>query len=339
LQVHIYVILIPILLLMAAFFAASEASLFSISRAQLETLRSSRPYLYRCIQRLTLKPDALLSTIIVGNECLNILIGTVVAVLIQFHFQDLPAHLIIVASVLVSSALLLTFSEVLPKVIAFRMPLLTVQLLAYPMAFAHKALSPLRKIFLTVSQQVIRLFGIEPKPPAVVNEKDFLTLVEVGAESGSLENDEKTLIRNVFNFTDTTAASVMTPWEQVIWVPSNMNTEKAISELKSHQFSRIPVVSAKNNRVLGVLHAKELLKQMLSEDTKQLSGSVLQSSFAPYFVSTHKKISALFREFKFKKTHMAVIVDEYGKHLGIVTLEDVLNALFKTQEEPKGKTL
>jgi putative hemolysin len=321
-----------LLLCTAAIFAASEASLFSLSRAQLETLRESRPNVYRHIRQLILAPEALLSSTIIGNECVNIMIGTFVTGLLEYHYSQLDDRLTIILSVLISSALLLTFSEILPKVIAFRAPVLVAPAVVYPMTAAHILLTPFRKVFLGISTGILRIFAVHPTAPTPISEKDFLTLVEVGAESGSLDRDEKEMIFNVFNFSDRTVTTVMTPWDRVFYLSDQSTLDEVVDAVKRKMFSRIPVVSAKDNRVAGILYTKELLKILLSDERNQ-KASVKEAMFPPYIVSSHKQISKLFREFKLKKVHMALVVDEFGKQLGVVTLEDVLNALFQTHRK------
>ncbi|MBI4404817.1 MAG: DUF21 domain-containing protein [Deltaproteobacteria bacterium] len=331
--IHVSVVVIPLILFFAGVFAASEASLLSLSRSQLESLRSARPNLYRRIRALVYQPDALLATFVIGNEFLNILIGTLVAEFLQSHFHSSRYEILILGSVLLSSSLTLLFSEVLPKIIAFRMPALVASVAVYPIGAAHWLLTPIRKIFLKMSGKIISVLGIHPAPPSAVNEKDFLTLVEVGAESGSLEKEEKELIFNVFTFSDLTVSSVMTPWSKVSCVLDSLSPEQVLAAIKNKTFSRIPVLSEENSRVIGILYIKELLKLLLNPGSMRERHVLRKAVFPPYVVSTHKKISKLFGEFKFKKVHMALVVDEFGRHIGIVTLEDVLNALFRIQRK------
>lgn len=328
--IHIHLVLIPFLLLLTAIFAASEAALFSLSRTQLETIRLSRPATYERIRRLVERPDALLSTIIVGNECLSIMIGTLTTSYLSSSYPELKSGFLIAASVIASSVMILTTSEILPKVLAFRLPVLLASILSVPMSGFHFVLAPVRKIFLFVSQQICRLFGIESGTPTAVNEKDFLMLVEVGAESGSLNRDEKEMIANVFHFSDRSVASVMTPWNKVFCISEKLPVREILDRVKSNPFSRIPLVSETDSRVVGILYTKELLKFLVENPDSQSPEALQSAIFLPYIVSSHKKISKLFREFKLKKVHIALVVDEYGKHLGVVTLEDLLNALFQT---------
>ena len=329
--IPVQLLFIPLLLLLSGVFACAEASLFSLTRAQLESLRGQKPGAYTRIRYLIFHPEELLSTLIIGNECVNILTGTLVATVVEY-ITGSTSMAVVIASILASSLLLLTCSEILPKIIAFRLPALMASLLAYPTTWLHAVTSPLRNVFLAISRAIIRRFGIQPNPPSAVSEQDFLTLVEIGAESGSLDREEKDMIFNVFRFSDQPVAAVMTPWAKVFKVSQTENIDEIMRAIGSQRYSRVPVVSRGDERVVGILYVKELLRSLTESDPAKRRELLRQAVFPPYIVSTHKKISRLFREFKLKKIHFALVVDEYGKQLGVVTLEDLLNALFRTQQ-------
>ena len=293
-------------------FAAGEASLFSLSRIQLESIKNSKPSLYRRIRELIQKPEGLLSTLIIGNECVNILIGTFVATLLQLHFNTLDTKWLAVISVLVSTLLLLVFSEILPKVLGFRLPVLTASILVYPASWAHFLFSPFRKIFVSISGEILKLFHIKNSSSTALSEKDLLNLIEVGEESGSLDQDEKQMIFNVFKFSDRSVQSVITPWSKVFRLDEGCTVTEALTQVRKNTFSRIPVISQKDQSVIGILYTKELLKLLLDSQVSVDTEALKKATFPPYFVSSHKKISRLFREFKQKKIHMALVVNEYG---------------------------
>ncbi|NBX93871.1 MAG: HlyC/CorC family transporter [Proteobacteria bacterium] len=331
--IHIYLVLIPLLLFLAAVFAAAEASLFSLSQTQLDSLRDSRPGTYRAIHSLIRRPEELLSTVIVGNEVLSVLVGTFVVSLLEFYFGGTDETLMSLFSVLISTLLLLIFSEILPKILAFRIPVIIASVLVYPATWLHLALTPLRSVLQATAKSIIRFFRININPPSAITEKEFLTLVEVGAETGTLEREETEMIYNVFHLSDLAVSSVMTPWSKVFQIESTLSIPDILNRVRSHTFSRIPVVSGSDKHLVGILYTKELLKLLVNSPEEKQGDILSQAIFPPYYVSTHKKISKLFRELKTKKIHIAIVVDEYGKHLGVVTLEDVLNALFRTQNK------
>lgn len=324
--------LIPLLLVIAAIFAASEASLFSLSRTQLEAIRMEKPALYRRIRALVQKPEGLLSTLIIGNETVNILIGTLVVTLLETKFEGLTDRSVIFLSVFICSLLGLICSEVLPKIIAFRLPILTASILVYPASWAHYLFTPARRVFLYITRRILHLLNIRTTSQTALSEKDLLTLIDVGAESGSLDIDEQQLIKNVFQFTDRPVSSVMTPWDKVFTIQESMGIEEVLNAVRQKTYSRIPVLAKEGNRIIGILYTKELLRLLLAPTLQSQADALSRAIFPPYIVSSHKTVSRLFREFKAKKMHIALIVDEFGRQTGIATLEDLLNALFQTRK-------
>lgn len=336
--VHIYYLLIPVCLILAALIAASEASLFSLTRPQLEQLESTRPSLHKRIRNLIHRPESLLSTLIIGNEVVNILISSFIATLVQLNFSHWDEKFILLFSIFVSSTLLLTVSEILPKIVAFRLPVLVASFLVFPTSGMHSILTPLRNIFLFISERILKLFKIRSQSSSPISEKEFLTLVEAGAESGSLESEEKDMIYNVFLISDQPVSSIMTPWNSVFTLPEGLTTKEVLTKVREKTYSRIPVVT-KSDHVVGILYTKELLKLLLDNDPTNDESAIKQATFPPYIVSTHKRISKLFREFKQKKVHIALVVDEYGRYHGVITLEDILNKLFQGKHKAEGKTV
>lgn len=335
--VHIYYILIPIFLVVAALFAATEAALFSLTASQLEQLKNTRASLSKRIRALIQKPESLLSTLIIGNETISVLISGFVVTLIELHFSNWGEKQITLVSILISSSLLLTVSEILPKIVAFRLPVLAASFLVYPATWMHTLFTPLRNVFLMLSERILRLLKIRATAKGALSEKEFLTLVEAGAESGSLDSVEKEMIYNVFQISDQPVSSIMTPWDAVFTLPEGLSTDEALVKVREKTYSRIPVLS-KTSHVLGILYTKELLKLLLDKDPSNDEDAIRRATFPPYIVSTHKRISKLFREFKQKKMHIALVVDEYGRYLGVITLEDILNTLFQTRRKAEVKS-
>jgi len=265
------------------------------------------------------------------------LVGTFVVTLIEFYFESWSESATAFTALITSTFLLLFFSEILPKVVAYRLPVITASILAYPASWVHVFLTPARKLLQAIAKKILTVFKFNVSPQAALTEKEFLTLVEVGAETGSLERQETQMIYNVFHLSDLPVSSVMTPWKSVFYLKSNQTFEEIIDKVRSRPLSRIPVVSSKDGHLVGILYTKELLSLLADgpeQKTKEEKEEALgRAVFPPYYVSTHKKISRLFREMRNKKVHMAVVVDEYGKHLGLVTLEDILNTLFRSSKK------
>lgn len=333
--IQLELVLLPPLLVLSALFAATEAALFSLSRPQLEALRETRPATHRLIRSLLQRPETLLTTIVVGNEVLNIMIGTLVTTLIDGAFPALGTKWLVLFSVVGSAGALLLVSEVPPKIIAFRFPVFVATLFAYPISILEVALRPIRYVFAAVSRGVLRILGVKNVGMSTLSERDLRTLFDAGEESGTLDNEEKQLILNVFKFSDTTVSSILTPWDKVFTVNDDLSPEKLLQRVSGAGFSRVPYISAKDGHVRGILYAKQLLRLLKPRSEAEGAEILGRAVLPPFIVSTHKKVARLFREFKMKKVHFALVVDEYGKYLGVVTLEDVLVSLLRTNKPPK----
>jgi putative hemolysin len=312
--------------LFAAIFAAAEASILSLSRIQLDYLKNKRPSVYTRIRMLIFKPENFLSTLIIGNEFLNILLPTFITTQLEHNFTWKNEKWLIVSSVISSAGLLLLFSEIFPKMLAFKFPINVATLLSYPLSWVHFLLTPLRVIFLVFSNRILRLFGIRPPRPSTIDEKDFLTLVEIAEETGSVDETEKQRIVNVFQFSDTPVSVMMTPWSKVFHLEDTSNRDEVISKIRQQSFSRIPIFSSRDKKVLGILYTKELLKLLVATEGHPHS-DWKSAILPPYVVTEHQKASKLLTDFKQKKVHIALVVNEFGKHVGIITLEDILNSL------------
>ena len=316
------------LLLLAGFFALAEASLFALTRYQLESLRQSR-FVYQRIAKLLEHPEELLSTLVISNELVSVGLGTLFTMLLRLHWELSPVQTALL-SILTSACLLLTVSEIIPKVFAFRFPKHVSMVVAYPLSSLYLLLTPLRSVLLAISRLFLQAWHLPVGLPPSVGERDLLTLIELGAQSGSLEQEETSLIANVFQFSDVSVQSLMTPWNKTITIPSGLSPELMLERIRAISYSRIPVWDSPTRSVTGVLHTKTLLKLLLS-DAEDKSGLLTEAILPPHFVGGRKKAARLFREMQKRHIHLSIVVDDLGKPVGIVSLEDILNALFRLQ--------
>jgi putative hemolysin len=160
-----------------------------------------------------------------------------------------------------------------------------------------------------------------------LKESDFLLMLEEGQREGAVHASEVELIKNVFEFDDTTVAQVFTPIAQVRSVPITTTIRQALASLRGQRFSRIPVTSKNRRDIIGVLYSKDLSRAKL--ENNNMEDPVTELMLDPIFVSPTMKLNALFRRFKQQKTHMAVVQKTPGEALGIITMNDVLDVLFE----------
>ncbi len=335
-------ILFLALICVSAFMSASEVALFSLSRFQLRALKERFRPSHKRIKRLTGDPGGLLVTILVGNELVNIAISAMIATSVAraawvegLHTSLLPATpdwaFQTVVGTLIAAPILLILCEITPKVIAARANQMVAPLVSGPMSAFYDFLRPLRFVLSRISQLVAGMGrnGGARNPPHknhVLKEEEFLSMLEEGHKEGAIDESEMELIRNVFELDDATAREVMTPLGLVFTLPASAPVSAGLAALKSEKYARIPVIGASRKQVVGVLYAKDLLRAKLDPDRATVPLSELMRK--PFLVPPTLRLNALFRRFKQSQTHIAVVQGESGEAIGIVTMADVLDALF-----------
>lgn len=306
------------------FFTSSEASLFALGRVGLQKLKDEDHPRYPLLKRLLSRPRRLIISLLIGNEAINVAVSSLTSALFIGIWGDAAKWAAIPAVVL----LILLFGEVVPKTLALRHPERIAPRVAGPVERFLALVSPLHWLIRKVVDGVFTLAGVKPEPLAApLTEADFKRLVETGQREGELEETERELIHRVFRLGDLTVRNIMTPGHTVFTLPVATRLDEAVEVLKGRRFSRVPVYRRNPEEIIGVLYAKDLLK------AKGRGKRVEERGLAPFlrrahFVPLTKKLDDLLREFQRRRIHLAVVVDEYGRMAGIVTLEDLLEELF-----------
>ncbi len=329
------------LLLFSGFFAGAETALFSMSRVSRETLASLGDVGSRRVLALLEHPRRLIVTLIVCNELVNITASSIAAGVTS---TVLP-HVREVAQVVISAAvmlpLIMLIGEMTPKSVAIRLGEKWARRVSLPLIIFYWLVTPLRWVLSGVAGAIVLLLGARaPKKTEGLREEEFRALVDVGSETGELQLAERRLIHNVFEFGDTTVGKVMTPAEKVFALPYEMPLGRMVESVAHERHSRVPIYRAlsrptgraarkapgpANVEWAGILLAKDLVGYARGH----LEGhTVADLLHPPLFVPRTTKCDHLFREFQRRKTHLALVVDEYGRLAGLVTMEDLLEELF-----------
>jgi putative hemolysin len=319
---------VAVLLLASAFFSGSETALFSLSRVQRERMRQSARGVERLILALTARPRRLIATILVGNELVNISIATLVASLVERVSQGRlgTVQLTLVSTAIALPALLL-LGEVTPKSIAIKAPERWARLAARPLALIAHLVAPLRLVVRGVADGLLWIVGQRPAGPgaAGVREEEFRALVDLGSREGQLEASERRLIHNVFEFGDRSVREIMTPAERMFALPYEWSLARILEAAQKNRYSRVPVYRGSRDNIVGILLVKDLVGLARGLGVTRSLGEMLLPA---YYVPKATKCDYLFRQMQRRKTHMAVVVNEYGRTIGVVTMEDLLEELF-----------
>lgn len=310
------------LILFAAFFAAAETSLFSLSRFQLRQIKQRAPKAFHRIRYMLDRPAALVATLLLGNECVNMLTSNLLAS--YYEKSGLPSFLVALINIATVMPLILIFGEVTPKVIAAKSNIKVSQMIMPPFWLFYKMSLPFRFII----ENIVNLFTfwLKAKHPGTTNikEEDFLILLEEGKNKGDIESAEQELIENIFDMDDDNVLEIATPLKECVTVHEDAPIKTALELIRKNFSARMPVIGA-NGHVVGILYAKDILK-FLERDEEGLQIKNMMKD--PLCVESTMKVEALFRRLRQMKIHIAIVEDKSGKSLAMVTMEDVLEQMF-----------
>ncbi|MBW2604255.1 MAG: HlyC/CorC family transporter [Deltaproteobacteria bacterium] len=307
------IIVLIVLLFLSGFFSSSETALFSISRTKARHLAKNKRKSFILIKQMKDDPHRLLSTVLIGNNIVNVG-AAALATSVTIHY--FPNYAVGVATG-VMTFLILVFGEVLPKSIATRNNVLIARIAIYPIYWFSIFCYPVL-IFLNF---IPKLTGKIKKTPAVT-EEELMTFVEVVEEEGEIKEEEKELIHNIFEFDDTNASEIMTPRADMFVIEADEKLN--LKDIVKSGFTRIPVIEDDIDHVVGIINIKDLFLHEITSGNDMDARKIMT---APYFVPENKKLDKLLHQFKKRKHHMAIVVDEHGGVSGLITLEDALEEI------------
>lgn len=323
--------LVVISLGVSAFFSGSEVALTSINAVKASQI-VGRDLDNHPLSDWLKNPSKYLTTLLVGNNISNIA-GALVAgdffrrVVLIWRGESIAGGALPGAMAFLSMTfLVLVFGEILPKVYCRQHHDTLGPRVVGPLRALYRILEYPIRFLMWISNMFIRLFGGEPSGQDVfVTADDLKTLIEVGQEQGLLEEGETEMLHSIFELSETPVREVMTPRVDMVYVEVTDELEKVLETFEDHDFSRIPVIDDNRDNVVGVLYMKDLLHRWRSE---KINGSLVRDLMRPpLFIPESKRIDDVLEQFQREKTHIAIVVDEYGGTEGLVTIEDVLEEI------------
>ncbi len=309
------------LVLLAAFFAAAEAALVSISRVRARTIAERGVRGARNLERLVEDKNRFLTSMLVGNTIV-LLAADSLATYVSISL-GIPSGAVI--STLVMTAVFLIFGEIIPKTVATGDSERWALRLALPTVYATYVLSPIARTFQMTTDLILRAFGVKHPHRVNVTEEDIRALVNVGAEQLVIEEQERELIHSVMEFGDTIVREVMKPRPEMIAVSIDDPPRRVLDVVIAEGYSKLPVYQESKDDIVGVVHDRELLVALASGS---LAHTSVRSLMRPaVHVPETKKIAELLREMQRDKFSLVIVVDEYGGTAGLVTMEDLLEEI------------
>jgi len=316
------------LLLMSGFFSGSETALFSLGPVQLVRFRKEGHPRASLIQSLLDQPRRLIATIFIGNEFVNIGASALMAAITNNALGQHGQVVVTIVSTAVSVALILFLGEITAKNLAMKMVEGWSSAAARPLWLLALLMAPLRWCIEKIADLVVFLVSrkdVADEPAGTVGEEEFLTMVDVGLEDGEIDAREQELIHNIFNFGDRRVTEVMTPATDVFALDSRLSQERIIAEVCANKYSRVPIYQGSRNRIVGLLYAKDLISQVHEISGRRRLQKLLHTA---YFIPRSVTCGQLFKQFRKRMMHIAMVVNEYGHLVGVVTMEDLLEELF-----------
>jgi len=312
------IIWIIILLIFSFIFSAAETSFTSSSEIKLKNISNDKEKKAEKLLKIKEKPESFISTIIIANNFVNILAASI-ATIISLQIFKKGAY---IYSSLIMTLIIVIFAELLPKTLSSYDPE-KYSLKLFPIYnFFSKILKPISDFSNYLILGIIKLFGKSLKKDTKIEEEEFKTFLSMSSESGTIEEEEKELIESIIEFQDKQVYEVMIPRVDVVLLSTETPLEKIIETIVSTGHSRIPIYEENIDNIIGILHVKDLVKLTCLKDFE-----IKEYLHEPLFIPDTKRIGELFKEMRKKKTHMAIVLDEFGGFEGIVTMEDLLEEI------------
>lgn len=323
-MVYIFIVL---LLMGSAFFSGSEIAYTSLNKLKLKKDSENPKGVQKVVLYIYNHYDRALSTILIGNNLVNIgatSLATVIALGLVASMDgkitdDMASSIVTV----IMTILILIFGEITPKMVARRCNESIAKFAAYPLRILMIIFFPA----VLVTTGIVNLFSIlwkkDEKSEVTITEEEFENILDTVEDEGIIDENQTDLLQSALEFTDQDAADILTPRIDVIGFEINDSMEYILKTIGETQFSRYPVYDRTIDHIIGVLYVKNLLKELMVNENVELKSLILE----PIYIPKSMKLHAIMNEFRMSQTHMAVVADEYGGTMGIVTMEDVLEQL------------
>ncbi|MCI6857739.1 MAG: hemolysin family protein [Eubacterium sp.] len=323
------IIVVLLLLILSAFFSSAETALTTVNKHRIRALSQQGDRRASRVLALIEKPEKMLSAILIGNNIVNLSassLNTTLAIRLAQHagFGKNSSTFIGVATGILTF-LILIFGEITPKTIATKK--------SENMSLAYSGiiyaittvLTPIIFVVNFFSGFICRLFGIKPGDGQTMTEMELRTIVDVSQESGVIEQEEKELINNVFDFGDSVAKDIMLPRIDVSFASVDMSYDELVGIFLEEQYSRLPVYEESKDNVIGILNLKDMF--FYRETHKNEKFDIYKVMREPFFTYEYQKTSTLMEEMRNNSISFAIVLDEYGSTAGLITLEDLIEEI------------
>lgn len=314
-----HIIILIILLFFSAFFSGSEIALVSLTRFKVRQMVEKKSLGAVFIKKLKDNPHRMLATILIGNNLVNVAASVIAASLMIDVFHSYAVGI----TTGIMTFLILVFGELTPKLIASQRNETISQLIAAPLWYMSVILTPVIYILDILTKLLMGILGIKAQKK-VITEEEIMTMIKTAEEEGSIKEIEKEMIDSIFEFDDINISEIATPRADITLIDSESKITDAIRLISKDKYSRMPVYKDQKDNIVGILYLKDIVPYLKGKKRDVCVSRVMKE---PYFVPETMNIGNLLRQLQKKKEQMAIVVDEHGSVIGVVTMEDVLEEI------------
>lgn len=317
-------LLIFLMIVLSGFFSGAEIALTSVNRVRLKTMADGGSKTAVMAQKICDRFEQTLTTILIGNNVVNITASAMATVLAVRLLSGLDADTATLIATAVLTVVLLTFGEIIPKVIAKQHAETVSRLVAWPIRILSYCLYP----FVYLIVRLIRVVSSAGKKKdgeedPTVTEEELVSLIETADEEGVINEEKSDLLQSAIEFSDITVKEVLTPRTELTAIDIDDSLEEIRDEALESTYSRLPVYEESIDNIIGILHLNRLFKALADHEPVNIREMMIE----PCFFHQTMKLPAALDEMRRRQVHMAVVVDEFGGTMGIVTMEDILEEI------------
>ena len=321
--------LIILLALLSFFFSAAETAVIGLSKIRLRHMVAKGIKRAQSIQRLLKKIDKFIAAILIGNDFVNIAIS---AIITGIAVEILGYQWGVIIATFVSSFFVLIACEITPKILATRHPERVALFTAPMMEFSIKLFRPLIFIFTSTSSLILKIMGVKPgKRIPIITEEELRLMIEISKEEGVVTDEERRMLQRIFEFADKRIDQVMMPREKVVAVNANVTSEQLLDIFIEDGHARLPVYKDTTDNIIGIIYARDLLYILKDKQLFLLPDLIREA----YYASSSMRVNELLKKFQADNIHMAIVLDEKQKAVGLVTLEDLIEEIVGDLDEKR----
>ena len=317
------IILMAVLLVFSAFFSASETAFSTFNRIRMKNLMQSGNKRAKLVMKYEDRYDKFINSVLIGNNIVNIALSSIATIffvdLLRDYAEDAQSLGATVSTIVITVTVLL-FGEITPKIIAKSHADKVAMAFVMIIHVIIVVLTPLSLIFTGWTKLIMKMF--KQSEQDVVTEEELITIVDEAEEDGTIESEEGDLIRSAIEFNDVSAGDILTPRVDILAISRDSTMEEIAETFTKSAYSRLPMYGEDLDDIVGILHEKDFFVAYHGK-----KDSVADYIHKPEYVSEHIKVADLLQVLKNKKTHMAIVVDEFGGTMGLVTMEDIIEEL------------